>query len=121
MVLKAQKYNDVKAFYISRYLWLYLLYFVTLVAVVLPYIFHATKNINIDRFDRYIGELSYPIYITHVIGLFIVQYFIGVDLIRNKPLVFFLALLLTLLLSWLGYRFVCKPIDDRRYKLLVRC
>lgn len=118
MVLKAQKYNDVKAFYISRYLWLYLLYFVTLVAVVLPYIFHATKNINIDR---YIGELSYPIYITHVIGLFIVQYFIGVDLIRNKPLVFFLALLLTLLLSWLGYRFVCKPIDDRRYKLLVRC
>ena len=38
------------------------LFFVVFVGA-LPFIFNLTKN---WKFDRYIGELSYPIYISHI-------------------------------------------------------
>lgn len=38
------------------------LFYPTLFAIVIPFIFHATARI---QFDRFIGELSYPFYIFH--------------------------------------------------------
>lgn len=65
-----------------------------------PWLFAATKSI---AWDKHIGELSYPLYISHLLAAWIVMpaSFAGV----------YLALLLSLGLSVALYHFVDKPID----------
>jgi len=85
-------------------------------AVVLPGLFDATKN---NKWDRTLGELSYPIYICHV---FVKWLLLAVaTVIGFKGEVNGLILLIaSVLLSWLLYSFVDRPIDRYRQNRLTR-
>lgn len=76
-----------------------------LVAVVLgaPSLFEQTKTIP---WDRYLGELSYPLYICH--------YMFGWLLLPETATSRYLALLLSLLASMLLYGLLERPIDRLR-------
>lgn len=85
----------------------FLLFFLSL-----PIIFHHTKNIKIDR---YIGELSYPIYISHIFVLNIITAF-------KIPIPFGQGLTLsvfTILFSILLNEFVAKRIEKTRQSRLL--
>ncbi|MBT0570187.1 acyltransferase [Curvibacter sp. CHRR-16] len=71
--------------------WLY--YAITLTT--LPFLFHATK---LYKFDRALGELSYPVYISHwlVISTFFV---LDIPLENNYPIVIFTIILESFLLN----------------------
>ena len=68
-----------------------------------PYLFKATKDI---AWDKYLGELSYPLYISHLLAAWIVlpETYTGV----------YLALLMTLAFSVALYHLVDRPIDRWR-------
>ncbi|WP_407176827.1 acyltransferase family protein [Bradyrhizobium sp. STM 3562] len=76
-----------------------------LVAVIfgIPSLFEQTKNIP---WDRYLGELSYPLYICH--------YMFGWLLLPETAASRYLALSLSLLTSMLLYRWLEQPIDRWR-------
>lgn len=76
----------------------------------IPWLFAATKSI---AWDKHVGELSYPLYISHLLAAWIVMpaSFAGV----------YLALLLSLGLSVALYQLVDKPIDLWRQARLCRC
>ena len=76
-----------------------------LVAVIVgvPRLFVLTKNI---AWDRYLGELSYPLYICHFLFGWILQ--------PESTAVSYVALLLSLVTSVLLYRFLERPIDRWR-------
>lgn len=68
------------------------IYFLTLV-IFIPYIFKIFKNNSIDKF---LGDLSYPIYISHILVIFIIRNAkTGIDI--NQASAF--SILLTILIS----------------------
>lgn len=75
----------------------------------LPFIFRLTKK---QKMDRYIGELSYPIYISHLFVLMIMTYF-KVSIFGSLGLSLFL---LTVLFSILLNELVVKKIEKIRQK-----
>lgn len=75
--------------------------FLACAAISIPWLFERTKNIALDRF---LGELSYPIYIVHVF----MGHFAGSRL----------ALLLTIVCSVLLHLLIEKPIDRWRQSRL---
>ena len=81
------------------------LYAATIAAI--PFLFLLTKKM---RFDRAIGELSYPIYISHWTVIMVAEYFMGK---KHLPLV---ALCATILFSLALNRLVADPIE--RYRQL---
>lgn len=76
------------------------------VAVAMPFVFHAFKSI---AFDRWIGDLSYPIYLTHLAV-------IGVVLTYELPMPVWLTLGATLALSAALLVFIEHPIDRWRQR-----
>jgi len=74
----------------------------------IPSLFAITKS---NKADRLIGELSYPIYITHILVFYcLTQYTkLGTEL----P-----GLVATIILSFLIYYFVDRTIDAKREKLV---
>lgn len=90
------------------------IFFLAVMAIALPTIFHVTKA---NSLDRYIGEYSYPIYLFHYIW---VEIFIGADLAQNWGLSPVLAVAMpTLALSILVVHFVQKPIDEYRQRFAI--
>jgi len=87
----------------------FFLYAATTMSV--PFLFLLTKKI---RFDRAIGELSYPIYISHWTVIMVAEYFCGK---RHLPL---LALAATILLSLALNRLMADPIERFRQKRVLR-
>lgn len=84
--------------------------FFTLLAVALPMIFALTKT---SKFDRYIGDLSYPVYLSHVlIGSIILPLKISNEFWGIKTAIISLAVSVILLY------FVVRPIDAFRKKRL---
>ncbi len=80
-------------------------------ALFVPFVFEAFKN---NRIDRFIGELSYPVYITHMI-------FIKAAATLQfpfSPIVLTLSITtVTLVFSVLLVKFVQNPIDRFRHHL----
>jgi len=74
------------------------------VAIGTPFAFCATSD---NRFDRWIGELSYPIYLTHLVV-------IAAVLIYEIPLPTWSTILFTLILSAAILQFVERPVDRWR-------
>jgi peptidoglycan/LPS O-acetylase OafA/YrhL len=75
----------------------------------LPFIFHFTCNI---RWDRAVGELSYPIYLVHVLVMKLV-----VQHIAPKPEELYLpVLVISVLLSLLAWRLVDVPVAAWRHR-----
>lgn len=77
----------------------------------LPYVFRLTKRV---RWDRAIGELSYPVYLCHFLVLSVLEVLTGVPVAGGMKLV---ALALVLGLSTLLYLAVVRPIDTFRHNL----
>ncbi len=83
-----------------------LAYYIMLIACI-PFLFLLTKNIHLDK---YIGELSYPIYISHtLVQLFVgTNHFITIES-RGTTLAIF-----TILFSILLNKFISSPIEKIR-------
>ena len=101
-------YQDVAHFYTQfgfvSYHWTFYLY----TALMLPFIFECTKSLT---WDRWIGELSYPVYISHILVIMIVRDMAKVDNYWSE-----ISLLLTLLFSLLLVVYVSSPIEKIRQK-----
>ena len=77
------------------------------VVVGVPRLFEITKNL---AWDKYLGELSYPLYICH--------FLLGWLVLPNTLLSAYLALFMSLAMSIALYHFVDKPIDVWRQNRL---
>ena len=71
-----------------------------------PWLFFITKS---NKLDRSIGELSYPLYLSHTMVLRFVQHIISS---KYSPII---AIVLSLVISWLIYRYIARPIDNWRH------
>ncbi|EFL51236.1 acyltransferase 3 [Solidesulfovibrio fructosivorans JJ]] len=87
----------------------YFLYAAT--ALSIPFLFLLTKKM---RFDRAIGELSYPMYISHWTVIMVIEYFHGK---RDLPLV---ALAATTVFCLALNRYVSAPIERLRQERVLR-
>lgn len=76
-----------------------------LVATAIPLVFLRTKNY---KWDRYIGELSYPVYISH---LLVVSFLTGMGYAQGWA-----AILITLVVSIGLYHMVDRPVDAIRHR-----
>lgn len=76
-------------------------------AAAIPFLFFLTKN---NKTDRWIGELSYPIYILHILTFYMVTQF--TDWTTEGA-----GAVITVVLSILMYQLVDKPLDRWREKL----
>jgi peptidoglycan/LPS O-acetylase OafA/YrhL len=83
----------------------FFLYAATVASI--PFLFLLTKKM---RFDRTIGELSYPIYISHWTVIMVAEYFCGRNHLPE------IALTATILLSLALNRLVADPIERFRQK-----
>ncbi|WP_300161780.1 acyltransferase [Solidesulfovibrio sp.] len=77
----------------------------------IPFLFLLTKKM---RFDRALGELSYPIYISHWTVIMVAEYFLGK---KHLPVV---ALAATILFCLALNRLVADPIERYRQKRVLR-
>jgi peptidoglycan/LPS O-acetylase OafA/YrhL len=80
--------------------------------VLLPFIFRLTKNIKIDKI---IGELSYPVYISHFLVIDFLTHFTSVD----HSLLSLIASIISILLSIMLFQFIMKPIDKIRQNRII--
>lgn len=85
--------------------------FVLIIGICLPFIFSATKS---SKFDRWLGDLSYPIYVTHILVLF--------GLIRNINWIgekwqSLFGVIATLVVSILMVYVIDKPVDKIRQRI----
>lgn len=83
------------------------LLFYLILMIAIPFSFNASKSL---RFDRVIGELSYPVYISHIMFLMLFDHFIPDKNIYWGPLVAFASILFSLLLM----KYVIDPIEIYR-------
>lgn len=95
--------------------WLYVLNgpwtytgFVVLTAVVVPFAFANTRN---NRFDRFVGELSYPVYLGQMLLIWLIDA-VGVSRAWNG----ILALLGVIAVAVLVTNFIEKPIANYRHR-----
>jgi peptidoglycan/LPS O-acetylase OafA/YrhL len=98
--------------YIPAVLWLKKWFLYAAMVVLLPILFKISKN---NKIDRYIGELSYPVYICHVLVIDMLS------LVFKPNFLFFsyscrplLAIILTIALSMLLNRFIADPVEKFR-------
>ncbi|MGY5613785.1 acyltransferase family protein [Vibrio brasiliensis] len=84
-------------------------YFVVFFAISVPFIF---DNIRTSNFDRYIGELSYPVYILHYPVLMLtkkVTVFLSIECLTSE-----ITFLFSILASMLFIKILINPLDKYR-------
>jgi peptidoglycan/LPS O-acetylase OafA/YrhL len=88
--------------------------FFVLAVLAIPLLFRATGKWELDRL---LGELSYPIYICHVLVIWWLDRVLapGAGVLRG-----FTILAITVALSWMLYRLVDRPIDAWRQRRFAR-
>jgi peptidoglycan/LPS O-acetylase OafA/YrhL len=84
--------------------------FLMVALAAIPFLFQATKQ---HRFDRYLGELSYPIYISHFLVIWFVDGFAGFATAVARGLV---IIALTVLVSCALYWGIDSRIDAWRQR-----
>ncbi|MCR9248644.1 MAG: acyltransferase [bacterium] len=84
------------------------------VPIALPFVFHLTAR---WRFDRTIGELSYPVYLVHYLFVFVLGAF-GVSMWSAWSGA--VTAIASLLLAWLLWRFVGEPLEVGRQRFAAR-
>ena len=100
-------YNYIFSF--ARESYLPALFFFSYAGITLPFLFQFSKN---SKFDYRVGELSYPIYIIHIVVLnTITLLFSKYNWQFNKGLG---VVIVTLILSYLLMKFVSDPIEKIR-------
>lgn len=85
----------------------------TLIAFSLPTLFDYFKSNSIDR---WIGELSYPIYISHILMIRILNNILGLS---GHPWYSFIVLMITVIFSIITLIFIANPIDKIRQKRII--
>ena len=85
-----------------------LILFVILFALSVPIIFLLTKSV---KWDRYIGELSYSIYLSHLLIVFVVS-MIDIDYAESG----WLIVLLTIVFCVILHEAFAKPLEKMRQK-----
>jgi peptidoglycan/LPS O-acetylase OafA/YrhL len=83
-----------------------------LVFIAIPTLFRATKNSNLDH---YLGELSYPIYVGHLLVIWLIGMITTFD---SAILHLVVVTVFTLLFAIVLYAFVDRPVDQWRQKRL---
>ena len=77
--------------------------------VVIPLLFKYTKN---NKLDRYVGELSFPVYICHLLVLNATSLFFSAD---DPPKYFcVIVIILSVLLAMLLNKIIIAPIEKLR-------
>ncbi len=95
---------------ITQYLY-YLVIFISL-----PFIFNYFKS---NKLDRYNGELSYPMYISHLLVISILTVSESIFSL-NQNFKGICVALLTIVVSTILYKFVSKSIEIYRSKLAMK-
>jgi peptidoglycan/LPS O-acetylase OafA/YrhL len=83
---------------------------------VIPVLFHFFKSSDIDRF---VGELSYPVYLSHLIMIAFIRMMLGVTGLSDDSLGI-LSLVVTVLWSIVFYVLLVKRLDEFRYKIIFK-
>ena len=88
--------------------------FWTVAVGAIPFLFRVTKD---NRFDRYLGELSYPIYISHFLVIWFLDAIVtfGSHVIRGASVI-----VVTLLISVAIYQGIDRPMDEWRHWRFVK-
>lgn len=81
-------------------------------AIFVSFIFNMSKD---SKLDRVIGELSYPVYISHFVFIKLVS---PITLLATSLPGLFIVILSTLVFSFLLNRYVQIPIDNFRHSLM---
>jgi peptidoglycan/LPS O-acetylase OafA/YrhL len=85
--------------------------YLLLIFIFLPVLINAPK---ISRHDTLLGELSYPVYLSHMLALQTISTLVSLTgFLQNVPIVI-PTLILTMVLSILINRFVVRPVDRYR-------
>lgn len=79
--------------------------FYTLFVLALPFAFHASKN---QALDRWIGNISYPVYLSHMLILQVMEYVVPAQAVAP------LTLVCTLVMSVLLVLLIENPLDHWR-------
>lgn len=82
----------------------YLLFFL----IAIPFIFQWSKR---NKLDRYLGELSYPVYISHWL---IMRLLSSIGLIKNETLFSIIVIMGSILVSFFLIKFITKPVEKLR-------
>ena len=80
--------------------------FLFLFAALVPFIFNLTKK---WKWDAWIGDLSYPVYIVHFLIITLVTYF-NIQLLNQTTTVIILSLAASVILNYI----ISKPIEKYR-------
>lgn len=95
----------------------HLLYLVVAVALVLPAVFGGspvTRAVLANRVMRWCGDISYGVFLYHLVVLAGVMWLLDNDVFTGKVLqVLPLTVAGSCLVAWLSYRFLERPIIDR--------
>jgi peptidoglycan/LPS O-acetylase OafA/YrhL len=78
--------------------------------VLIPVLYHLTRNMQLDRF---IGELSYPVYLLHALVIEIVDLAL-VRLAVSRQFLGIISAIVTVSLAVLLYLMVFKPFEEHR-------
>lgn len=89
--------------------------YVLLVMVSIPYLFKLTNKMF---WDKIIGELSYPIYLSHLLVISVLATIFSIK--SNQSSSTLIIILLTLLISFFIFYFFEKPIEAFRQRRLKR-
>lgn len=84
-------------------------FFYALTLICLPFVFHLTKH---NKFDRRIGELSYPIYIVHIFIIKILK--ILLFKIGATQFMTILTCFLSITAAWILLKIIADPIEEMR-------
>ena len=79
-------------------------------AVLIPVLYHLTRNMQLDRF---IGELSYPVYLLHALVIEVVDLAM-VRLAMSRQYLGVISAIVTVSLAALLYLKIFKPFEERR-------
>jgi peptidoglycan/LPS O-acetylase OafA/YrhL len=87
------------------------IYYYGIFSIVIPFIFLATKN---SKMDAFLGEFSYPVYITH---FFIIKLVSNITFLKNRTgISSALVIITTFVVAYLILIFLIRPIDSYRQK-----
>lgn len=86
------------------------------IVIALP-LFHYAINFKFEKdvlikFDRWLGDLSYPIFLSHYLGIYLAQHFFGVNL--NGKVYFIMASMIVFVSLSIGLAFLQRQIDAAR-------
>jgi len=108
-------YNFIPLFTTNATNWGRIIYY-SLIAAGIPFLFMGTSK---NKISNFLGELSYPIYISQYLVLDVFKNYLNFGFL-NQNVITFLEILAVVIFSYILYAFIMKPIDSYRARRLKR-